>query len=115
MKGQIKLIKSLFLQACSDGVGGVSQEHVKIAHALTGDDLAEIQKNGDLPSERIVSLGYTPKIIQETLTLVKACLHGPTDEHLRKHGVTVTKINEGMSLVEYQEFDSLDEDVTPQG
>ena len=107
MKGQSKIVRKVMATACDRGIGNIRECHVHALDAMTHLDLVEIQKSGKLAGERIAEVIAIAKCsldeAQETANILAAWLHGPSDEMLRRHGIRVKEIDDGMSIAEYDE------------
>ena len=105
MKGQFRIVQNLVRRACKEGVRGIDERHVKIVDSMSSQDIAVIQKTGDLPDDRRQEIGETPKAVEEAILFVRACIHGPSYEALKNAGISIVEIDDGMAVVEFRELD----------
>lgn len=103
MKGKLRIVRSLVKRACAEQVAGVAEQHVRVVEALSNDDLIEIEKKGVLASARLAALPESEETKRDTVSLLIRWLRGPSDELLRQHGISITKVDDGMSEATYDE------------
>ena len=111
MKGQFKSIRNLIERAYSEHSFGVSDRDVRVVDSLTKQDFEEIQKTGNLSSDRFSELLESKETVCHTISLISNCfkalsqsLSDLSKEDLEKRGMKITKINDGMSVIEYDEY-----------
>lgn len=109
MKGQCRIARELLKRAYSEGVAGGTGQHLRVVDALSNDDLNEIQRSGRLSAETAITMPAAEHIVHETVALLRRCLRGPSDQLLEQHGIRITRVDEGMSVAEYEEFGHGDE------
>lgn len=105
MKRGFQIARKVLEKACAEGMGGVDERHLCVMSALSNDDLADIQNVGELASARVAAMPEDVNTVLETVALLRKLLQGPSDEALEQHGISLSKVNDGMSVAEYQECD----------
>jgi len=118
MKGQFKSIRKLIQKACSEQAFGVKDSHVRLVNALSSQDLKEIQETGKLSSDRYHELAADEETVRHVISLLvewfqilSQSLSDLSDEELDRRGMKIIRINDGLSVVSYDEnFEYLDQD-----
>jgi CRISPR/Cas system CSM-associated protein Csm4 (group 5 of RAMP superfamily) len=111
MKGEFKCMRNLVERACSEHAFGVQDCHVRVVNSLTSKDLEEIKKTGYLSTDRLSELPENEEAVSYIISLIskwfKALSKSLADlprEELEKRGMKITKINDDMSAVKYDEY-----------